>query len=67
VDLGGVTHLASAAVSILHEAVDTSAGAELVLYAPPGSVAQHVLALVALPHTMRDPAATDDLSAGSGT
>ena len=46
VDLSGVTHLASAGVQVLYEAV--AGGPTLV--APPGTVAQHVLATVALPY-----------------
>jgi anti-anti-sigma regulatory factor len=56
-DLSAVTHLASAGVSVLHEA-DTriiTNGAELRLLAPPGSVAQQILALVKLPHTTEPP------------
>ncbi|CNE32507.1 anti-anti-sigma factor [Mycobacterium tuberculosis] len=57
VDLTGVTHLASAGVAVLHEAGARTAapGRPLLLYAPPGSPAQHVLSTVALPHTTTDP------------
>ncbi|TDD85884.1 STAS domain-containing protein [Actinomadura darangshiensis] len=54
VDLTGVTHLASAGVAVLYEA-EARTGAPLLLYAPAGSPAQHVMALVALPHTTTDP------------
>ncbi|GAA2557536.1 SpoIIE family protein phosphatase [Pseudonocardia hydrocarbonoxydans] len=50
VDLTAVTHLASAGVAVLH------ANPDLTLVAPAGSVAQQVLALVALPHLTGDPA-----------
>ena len=49
VDLGGVTHLGSAGVQVLHE-VQAMDGAEMHLRAPSGSVAQHVLELVRLPY-----------------
>ncbi|OLR93397.1 hypothetical protein BJP25_17745 [Actinokineospora bangkokensis] len=54
-DLSGVSLLASAAVALLHRAVarSTRNGAELLLFAPEGSVAQHVLGLASLPHTTR--------------
>ena len=56
-DLEGVTLLPSAAVQTLYaarrEALDR--GGQLVLFAPPGSTAQHVLELVQLPYTLRDP------------
>jgi anti-anti-sigma regulatory factor len=57
VDLTGVTHLASAGVAVLHEAGARTAapGRPLLLYAPPGTPAQHVLSTVALPHTTTDP------------
>lgn len=53
VDLTGVTHLASAGVSALHHVAErhTEQRAKLTLRALPGSPAEHVLALVALPHT----------------
>ncbi|GGS25139.1 SpoIIE family protein phosphatase [Actinokineospora fastidiosa] len=53
VDLSGVTHLASAGVSVLHVAVARNAANDVPLriYAPAGSVAQHVLAVVALDHS----------------
>lgn len=54
VDLSGVTHLASAAVSVLHRAT-TGGSVPLRLYAPAGSTAHHVLALAGLPHTTADP------------
>ncbi|MEV6931714.1 SpoIIE family protein phosphatase [Dactylosporangium sp. NPDC051485] len=51
VDLAGVTYLASAGVAVLHAlaARHRAHGTDLVLAAPPGSPARHVLALVALP------------------
>ncbi|NKZ02860.1 SpoIIE family protein phosphatase [Actinomadura latina] len=57
VDLTGVTHLASAGVAVLHEANARTAapGHPLLLYAPAGSPAQHVLSTVALPHTTTAP------------
>jgi anti-sigma regulatory factor (Ser/Thr protein kinase)/anti-anti-sigma regulatory factor len=53
VDLTGVTHLASAGVATLHRLVDRHRRqhAALTLYAEPGSPAQHIMTLVALPHT----------------
>lgn len=57
VDLSEVTHLASAGVQVLAEAIHRttntgpSHGAQLTLHAPAGSAAQHVLALTQLPHT----------------
>ncbi|MFI5607006.1 SpoIIE family protein phosphatase [Amycolatopsis sp. NPDC051903] len=64
VDLTSVSHLASAAVAVLHRAAadgrspgDASAGGAVRLYAPAGSVAHHVLTLVDLPHTTTDPGA----------
>ena len=52
VDLTGATLLLSAGVAALHHAVARSRDhdSELCLYAPPGSAAQHVLTLVALPY-----------------
>lgn len=52
VDLAGVTHLASAAVLALFEARVRAArhGAELVLVAPAGTPAQHVLEVVGVPY-----------------
>ena len=52
-----MTHLASAGVAVLHDAAARHAeqGTDLLLYAPPGSTAQHVMALVALPHITQDP------------
>jgi serine phosphatase RsbU (regulator of sigma subunit)/anti-sigma regulatory factor (Ser/Thr protein kinase)/anti-anti-sigma regulatory factor len=66
VDLTGVTHLASAGVSALHQVADRHAEqrAALTLYAAPGSAAQHVLALVALPYTT-EPLITDGPAAVS--
>ncbi|URN06123.1 SpoIIE family protein phosphatase [Actinomadura madurae] len=57
VDLTGVTHLGSAGVAVLHEArAHTDAlGRPLLLYAPAGSPAQHVMSQAALPHTTTDP------------
>ena len=55
VDLTGVTHLASAGVSVLHGFGDATAEGRLRLLAPTGSPAAHVLALVALPHAMSEP------------
>ncbi|MEV3923604.1 SpoIIE family protein phosphatase [Actinomadura coerulea] len=57
VDLTGVTHLSSAGVSVLYEAEarTDSPGRPFLLYAPPGSPAQHVMAMVALPHTTTEP------------
>ena len=53
VDLSGVTALASIGVQVLHERLASSPG--LVLLAPVGSPAQHVLDLVRLPYrTTRD-------------
>lgn len=49
VDMSQVTHLASAGVQILAQAIRRSA--DLTLYARPGSPAQHVLVLTRLPHT----------------
>jgi serine phosphatase RsbU (regulator of sigma subunit)/anti-sigma regulatory factor (Ser/Thr protein kinase)/anti-anti-sigma regulatory factor len=58
VDLSGVTHLASAGVAVLHELVGTGRAAPgLLLTAPPGSPADQVMTLTALPHTAADPAA----------
>jgi serine phosphatase RsbU (regulator of sigma subunit)/anti-sigma regulatory factor (Ser/Thr protein kinase) len=52
VDLGGVTHLASAGVAALHVVAGKhrEGNAELDLYAPAGSPAELVLTLVGLPH-----------------
>ncbi|MGX5653382.1 SpoIIE family protein phosphatase [Geodermatophilus nigrescens] len=57
VDLTEVTHLASAAVQVLHEAARRSAGAgrELQLVAPAGSTAAYVLSLVGLSHSAPRP------------
>jgi PAS domain S-box-containing protein len=58
VDLTAVTHLASAAVAELYRTDPTTADRRhypLTLYAPPGTVAHHVLTLVDLPHTTADP------------
>lgn len=59
VDLTGVNLLASAGVSALHEAIarNDRQGEHLLLYAPTGSPAHHVLNLVNFPHTTTDPAA----------
>lgn len=54
VDLTAVTHLASAAVAVLYRSP------ALRLYAPAGSIAQHVLTLAALPHTTADPHGSED-------
>jgi anti-anti-sigma regulatory factor len=53
VDLTGVTHLASAGVATLHQllAQPHAPNATLTLYAETGSPAQHIMTLVALPHT----------------
>ena len=50
VDLSAVTHLSSAGVSALHRVAGQHASAPLRLYATPGSPAQVVLDLVALPY-----------------
>jgi serine phosphatase RsbU (regulator of sigma subunit)/anti-sigma regulatory factor (Ser/Thr protein kinase)/anti-anti-sigma regulatory factor len=57
IDLTGVTHLASAGVSVLYEAGvrNRRHGEPLLVYAPAGSSAQNVLRLVALDHTTTDP------------
>lgn len=49
-DLTGVTYLGSSAVQVLHE-ITLVDGAPLVLLAPAGSVAQHVLDVARIPHT----------------
>ncbi len=56
-DLREVTRLPSAAVQVLHHLCRDSAerGQELVLFAPPGTTAQHVLELVRLPYVLRPP------------
>ncbi|QJY47448.1 SpoIIE family protein phosphatase [Pseudonocardia broussonetiae] len=52
VDLSGVTYLASAGVAVLHELVGTGRAAPgLLLSAPPGSPADQIMTLTALPHT----------------
>jgi len=53
-DLEGVTRLPSAAVQALHVASRDAAdrGQDLVLYAPAGTTAQHVLELVRLPYVL---------------
>ncbi|TWD83048.1 anti-anti-sigma factor [Kribbella amoyensis] len=53
VDLGNVTHLASAGVQVLFDAVARagSNGNRIILQAPAGSPAHHVMVLTALPHT----------------
>ncbi len=57
IDLSGVTHLGSAAVSALAAARDRARtqGGEFVLVAPPGSPAHHVLSLVQMPVAGNDP------------
>ncbi|HET9139250.1 SpoIIE family protein phosphatase [Actinophytocola sp.] len=56
IDLTAVTHLASAAVAVLHRATTHhTTNTALRLYAPAGSPAHHILALVNLPHTTTDP------------
>jgi serine phosphatase RsbU (regulator of sigma subunit)/anti-anti-sigma regulatory factor len=57
VDLAGVTRLSSAAVQALHGAQQDAAARcqDLVVYAPPGTTAQHVLELVRLPYVLTDP------------
>jgi serine phosphatase RsbU (regulator of sigma subunit)/anti-sigma regulatory factor (Ser/Thr protein kinase)/ABC-type transporter Mla MlaB component len=52
VDLTGVTVLASAGIAVLQQATAMSRehGHQLRLHAPIGTVAQHVLSLVAIPH-----------------
>ena len=57
VDLTEVTQLASAGVRVLYDVLNTPAAGEgsLVLFAPPGSAAQHVLTLVRLPYRATDP------------
>ncbi|MCF7550644.1 SpoIIE family protein phosphatase [Pseudonocardia sp. WMMC193] len=61
VDLTGVTHLASAGVSVLilarQRCVD---GASLTLVAPPGTVADQILTLVRLPHQPSRPPGPHD-------
>jgi anti-sigma regulatory factor (Ser/Thr protein kinase)/anti-anti-sigma regulatory factor len=72
VDLSQVTHLASAGVQVLAKAIhrtthaspSKSKGAELTLYAPAGTPAQHVLALTQLPNTTGT--GPDDKNAGRG-
>ncbi|WP_432476137.1 SpoIIE family protein phosphatase [Nocardioides sp. GXQ0305] len=61
VDLTRVTHLGSAGVQALHEALSTRGG-RLRIVAPPGSPAQHVLELVRLPFSSgsEDPAGDED-------
>jgi anti-sigma regulatory factor (Ser/Thr protein kinase)/anti-anti-sigma regulatory factor len=56
VDLTGVTHLASAAVAVLHDAVAASARHDqtLRLFAAPGTVAQHILSVAGLSHSSTD-------------
>ncbi|GIJ63922.1 SpoIIE family protein phosphatase [Virgisporangium aurantiacum] len=57
VDLTDVTHLASAAVAVLHRLAALSAanGHRLRLYAPPGTPADMIMTLVDLPHLTVDP------------
>ncbi len=56
-DLSEVTLLCSAGVQTLYAARRESAqrGQQLVLFAPPGSPAQHVLEVVRLPYSLTDP------------
>ena len=56
-DLARISRLSSAAVQALHVARQGAAdrGQELVLYAPAGTTAQHVLELVRLPYALTDP------------
>ena len=53
VDLSSATHLGSSGLRVLAEALERARhhGAELALFAPPGSPAHHVLMLVGLPLT----------------
>ncbi|VBA33438.1 hypothetical protein LAUMK136_00447 [Mycobacterium attenuatum] len=55
VDLSAVTHLGSAAVSVLFEATERAARHDttVTLVAPPGAAAHHVLSLVGLPITVQ--------------
>jgi anti-anti-sigma factor len=57
VDLTGVSHLASAGVSVLHRVTALAAanGADLALLAPPGTPADTIMTLVRLPHLTREP------------
>jgi anti-anti-sigma factor len=57
VDLTGVTHLASAGVSVLHRVAALAAtnGADLELLAPPGTPADTIMTLVRIAHLTRDP------------
>jgi anti-anti-sigma regulatory factor len=59
VDLSGVTHLSSAGVAALFRVVarHEEQKAPLALHAVPGTVAQHILDLVALPYTATAPPA----------
>jgi anti-sigma regulatory factor (Ser/Thr protein kinase)/anti-anti-sigma regulatory factor len=61
-DLARVTRVPSAAVQALHLARQGAAdrGQELVLYAPAGTTAQHVLELVRLPYVLTDPAGSHE-------
>ena len=56
-DLTGVSRLPSSAIQTLHTACREAAdqGQELVLYAPAGTTAQHVLELVRLPYVLALP------------
>ncbi|HEY3866747.1 MAG TPA: SpoIIE family protein phosphatase [Actinocrinis sp.] len=56
-DLTGVTHLGSAGIDVLHRLTQqhTNHCTDLRLYAPAGSPAHAILALVRLPHTTADP------------
>lgn len=59
-DLTEATLLPSAAVQVLHAAASDARerGQELVLFAPPGCAAQHVLEVVRLPYALHDPDAS---------
>jgi anti-sigma regulatory factor (Ser/Thr protein kinase)/anti-anti-sigma regulatory factor len=62
VDLSGVTHLASAGVSALHQVADRHRrqAAPLTLYAAPGTTAELVLGLVSLPSAAPESLAPTD-------
>jgi anti-sigma regulatory factor (Ser/Thr protein kinase)/anti-anti-sigma regulatory factor len=57
VDLSGLTRVPSAALQVLHAACREAAdrGQEMVLYAPAGTPAQHVLETVCLPYVLTAP------------
>lgn len=59
VDLSAVTHLGSAGVQALHDLL-SAAPERVVLVAPNGTVAQHVLDLVQLPYRPRAQSSTSD-------